>query len=199
MISWSVYWRSNSEWTIRHQQEYVHGADFYTIEHLRYRDHNEALIKCQLYEIDIYHYHPPVDHHKKPIYRFNRDDSRKFKLLLESTVRVIVVPASNSDDLSPFECEPSATSLFNWLSYLVFCLLVSLAMHFFIQFAKKQIRKRNRSCRTSSVRFNEYKFDTMVRNEQAATSRRNSGNFTLNAVSSVELIRKSKRFKSPVS
>lgn len=211
MISWSTYSRVNKQWTVKHQQELVNGADFYMIENLRYRDHNEALFKCQLYEIDLYYHHPPADHHKKPIYKFNREDTKKFKFLLESTVLVRVVPRDAIVELDaemPIECEPAmvwSPSLYHWMAYLALCLIFSFCVHFFIQFVKSQIKRHQRLCRTetssgTAVRFNEYRFDSIAGEQVAsALSPHDSGNFKLNTVSSVELIRKSKRVKCSVS
>lgn len=180
MITWLLWTRNRQEWTIKHQQEFVPGADFYFIDNLRHRDHHDSLLKCQLFELDKYHHHPPE--HKNPNYRFNRDD-KKYKFLLESTVKVnvVAVAAAVSNTIS-YQDEIEYCESCSWLSYFAWCILVSVCVHFVIRFIEKRVRKFKWR---GSNRFNRVKFE--------------EGKFNLNAVSSIELLRKNKRVKISVN
>lgn len=140
---WSIWSNKNQTWYTKLKQEYVASADFYFIESPRLDYYNNLiLIKCEMFETDKYHYHPPD--YKKHIYEFNQE--KKYKKLLESIVHVKILPATNmwaESVISPIEV--CSTNLKIMIVLFVVFIIVMFIMFLVIIFSKIKSKKRHKS------------------------------------------------------
>lgn len=163
-------------------------SDFYFVENLNYDEHNGVQIKCELFEVDRNHYHP--SDYKKHIYSFNRNE-KKYNLLLESTIKIRVVP-TNRD---AHECESTR-------SYSKWVLLNSVFSIFGLYFLVRYVIDKISKLKKRSVTFSPYKFEMIKRagdDKDLDLAKVEISNPTLNPVSSLELLRKKSKFKSVIS
>ena len=187
---WSMYSTETRNWSVKLQQENVPSADFFFILNIDYKTYNGARFKCELFEVDRYHYHP--SDYKKHVYSFNRYE-KKYKFLLESEIRIVIIP------------DITAVSIWNnnghgiWIAFIVFNIILGITIFYFI--IKSAIKTTTERIRRDTIPYDTDQFDAVNSSEDDGT------NFdlvkveaplslSLNPVSSIELLRKKSKYKS---